>query len=890
MRVFILWLCLFFCIAGSGQFQGRTKISINSGWHFIKDDQKGLMKANPEVVHLPHTWNAIDPFDEDRGYYMGKAVYYKSLVLSKSYKNRNCFLYFEGVNQVATVFINGQKLAVHKGGYTSFAVDITPYVSFKNSDTARVHIKVNVDNRIDQDIPPLSGDFNFYGGIYRDVYLISTSMIHFDVMDHGSSGIYIFTPQVNEQEAHLEIRSKIRNLQDHKRMICVRHLLFDQENRIIKKFEKELRLNSSRKEIMVKGVVSEPELWSPEDPCLYYLKSQVLMPDKGEILDEVINPVGLRWFSFDADSGLYLNGKHVKLIGVNRHQDFLGKGNALNNELHLRDVKLIKEMGANFIRIAHYPQDPAVLNACDEMGIIVSQEIPIVNKITESETFTENCLNMMNEMISRDFNHPSVFIWAYMNEVLLKLPYKEQPERQRMYLDHVTKLARKIDSFARKMDPDRYTMISNHQKFDRYHKAELTNIPMIVGWNLYPGWYGEHFYELDSFLIRHKKELPGKPLVITEYGAGSDPRIRAFQPERFDFSIEWANKYHQYYLKAIQKYKHVAGAAIWNFADFGSEGRKDAVPRINSKGIMTFDRKPKDTYLYYKANLQNDDVLEFADKLSTHRAGISSQEGSFCLQPVVVYTNLNQVELFHNGRSLGVQQNDKNIISWNVPFKGGENHLWAKNFDAESSVMDVIQVDFKLYSNDFNDGFDEIFVNTGSHYYYFDQDSRNIWLPDQAYQKGTYGYTGDSARPLLTWGGYRIGTYKDILESNDDPLFQTQLISPGTFRFDVPAGMYEVTLLFAEVIAPKEEKRLHNTGRQVASEYEVSRDFDVLVNGLTVIEGLDVQNQFGSDRAVKITFRTESFNREGIEISFHKGIGEPVLSGIRLKRIFNSCY
>ncbi|RYG00104.1 MAG: glycoside hydrolase family 2, partial [Chitinophagaceae bacterium] len=367
----------------------------------------------------------------------------------------------------------------------------------------------------------------------------------------------------------------------------------------------------------------------------------------------LITPVGLRYFSFDVNQGFILNGKPCKLIGASRHQDFAGLGDAVPKTLQVKDVELLKDMGGNFLRVAHYPQDQAILDACDRLGILASVEIPIVNEITESVAFTANCKAMQLEMIKQNYNHPSIIIWAYLNEVLLRMRHNDNPERKKQYLANIEKLAQELEDLTRKTDPTRYTLMSNHGDVNGYIKAGLIKIPMLVGWNLYQGWYGGKYEDFGPALDKIHQQIPDKPMLVTEFGADVDPRIHAFAPVRFDKSLEYGMLYHQTYIKDILKRPFVVGAAVWNLADFSSETREETMPFVNNKGLLTLDRKPKNTFYLYKANLQTRPFLKIGDGSWNLRSGIAKPNENLVMQLVQVIANTDTVEVFANGNSLG---------------------------------------------------------------------------------------------------------------------------------------------------------------------------------------------------------------------------------------------
>lgn len=875
------------------QHQERLKISQNEVWKY-KQGEVPLAEyarfddSDWKILNLPHTWNDKDVMDEGDGYYQGVGWYRKHLKTEDSWNNKRIFLYFEGANQVTDLFINGQFVGRHTGGYTAFCYDVTKYLNFgKNNDNI---VAVKVDNSIDANIPPLSADFTFYGGIYRDVYLIATNPVHFSMTNDASEGVFWQTPEVSTEKALLKTWGTVINDAVANQKLRIISKVIDAELQTIEMLETKMRIKSGKETKFEQQVtIDNPKLWSPDNPYLYQLVTQIVDDKSGKIIDEVRNPLAFRFFSFDADKGFFINGKHTFLIGVNRHQDYLGIGNALPDELHLQDIRLLKEMGANFIRIAHYPQDKALVEECDRLGLVASIEIPIVNYITETEEFTQNCLNMQREMIRQYYNHPSIIIWAYMNEVMLRR--KKFKGTYKEYVNNLTELTQKIEDLTRKEDPYRYTMIPNHQGFQHYHPAKLTRIPMIVGWNLYPGWYGSRFSRLDHFLDNiHRKELPDKPVIITEYGAGADPRLHSFEPQRFDFTIEWQNKYHEYYLDAMKKREFITGGAIWNFVDFNSEGRIDAVPHINNKGIMTRDRKPKDAYLFYQAQLCRQPVINIAPANWAVRSGMPQKQGEqFCTQPMYVYTNQKDAELFHNGKSLGKKTPDNTKITWQVPFVNGTNRFEAITKAADGkNYRDYMEVEFVLHPLNFKSNetpMKDLNINVGSHCYFVDNFNQ-IWLPDKPYQKGNWGFIKGNVyqrgrKNKIT------GTNQDIWGTEHDPVFQTQRDSISEYRFDVPKGQYEITLCFAELLSDEKRKQLaYNLNMDQEQQSAGERIFDVLINDELIIEKLNIAEQYGVERSVEKKTQIVVADENGIHIQFSPHKGNAVLNGIRIRKMY----
>ncbi|HEY5590325.1 MAG TPA: glycoside hydrolase family 2 TIM barrel-domain containing protein, partial [Paludibacter sp.] len=773
----------------------RIVTSTNESWKFIEGDFPEAVNINFddskwEDVTIPHTWNAKDADDETPGYYRGIAWYRHSLYISKNTNSKEIYISFDGVNQDTELFINGHFVGKHSGGYTRFCFDITKYVVFGEKN----YFSVKVNNEYNENIPPISADFTFFGGIYRDVNLIFTEKQHISTTYFASSGVFITTPIVNQKQARINIKTLVTNDDSFDKILQIENTIISPngEKLITKNSTVSIPKASSGESFQNEIILDSPSLWSPDTPSLYKVITRVIDPKSNKLLDEVINPLGLRWFEFSADKGFFLNGKSLKLIGTNRHQNYLNMGNALPDEIHVQDIKLIKEMGANFLRVSHYPQDHVLMEMCDKLGIICSVEIPIVNEITENELFTQNCLNMTREMVMQDFNRPSIVIWGYMNEVLLHLSFKQDSIRNEIYIKSVAKLATEIDKQLRNDDPPRYTMIVCHGSLNTYLKAKLVDIPMILGFNQYSGWYGGNFDGFDKFLADFRKKIPQKPLIITEYGADVDARLHSNHPVRYDYTQEYANLYHEHYIKSILKNPFITGANIWNFNDFYSEGRANAVPHVNNKGIVTLDRVKKDTYLLYQAILSKNPIVSIGGanwKIRSH----GLDKNGICNQQIKVYTNQPWVDLSLNGRELGKHKVVDNIASFIVPFVNGINTLDASCTIDTCILRDQLKIDFRGIPNDIKDTkipFTEINVMLGSKRYFEDRTNSVCWIPEKEYAPGSWGYVGGKPYIKQTRFGLQPASDLDILGTENDPIFQTMREGLKTFKMDVPDGKY----------------------------------------------------------------------------------------------------
>jgi beta-galactosidase len=865
----ILFLCVFCVAASSPQNKAenidlataafaekldsggdpRINFTLNDGWRFSAADadgseKRGLEAGDWEMVNLPHTWNARDAFDDVPGYRRGASWYRRDLPLAANLKNKRIFLRFEGANQVADVYVNERFVGRHTGGYTAFCFEITDFVKFDEANL----VAVKVDNGFHPDIPPLTADFNFYGGIYRDVWLTATGDVHFKMTDFASTGVQISTPQISAASATVSIRGTIENSGAATRKIEVVSRVFDAAGRELAAIisNAEIKAKSETNFAQTTEPMANPKLWSPGSPYLYTVKTTIR--ENGVLLDEISNPLGFRWFNFDAEKGFFLNGKPLKLRGTNRHQDYAGMGNAVPDSIHVRDMELIKGAGYNFVRLAHYPQDPSVLQAADRLGLLLWEEIPLVNYITISPAFNENSARMLREMIRQHRNHPSILMWGYMNEIYLRVPKENEANIRQATVE----LARELDKIAHAEDATRPTAIAFHGS-DVYNAEGLGEIADIIGWNLYSGWYSKNFADFGTFIDEQHRRFPSRPLIISEYGANGDRRLHSTAPRRFDSTMEYQRMFHESYLAQINARPFIAGSALWNEFDFGSETRGENMPGVNNKGMFTFDRQPKDVHYFYRANLSEEPVLHIAARDWTRRAGTNLSPGK-----IDVYSNLAEVELFHNGVSLGKKKiDDLHKASWDVRLSDGKNSLVASGAKDKAILHDSVAVDYQLITVNSQ----EIAVNVGSNAQFIDE-SKTVWLADQPYTKGSFGFIGNDAPAV-----YGSQNDKNVLNTPDDPLFQTMQEGLTAYRFDVPAGDYEVELKFAET-------KVEKAGQRV---------FDVKINHQTMLEKLDLVKETGFQQAFVKRFQISTAG--GIVIDFAAIQGKPILSAIRVRRL-----
>ena len=887
-KLFYIFILLF--IVGWAQAQQRVVYTINDGWKFTKGSPfeaqlTGCDDSSWETVNIPHTWNDKDADDETPGFYRGPVWYRKQLFIDKSQEGRRAVIYFEGANQEVRFYLNGQFVGEHKGGYTRFCFDITPHLRYGQENLFAIY----VNNVYNPNIPPLSADFTFFGGIYRDVYLQFMNPVHIATNDYASSGVYIRTPEVNNSAASVEITTLLTNDMPQATEIRVENIICDADGKEVKKTQAEVKLaaGETKTDISKKIKIDSPRLWDIDDPYRYMVYTRILDKRKGTLLDEVVNPLGLRWFKFDSEKGFFLNGKGRKLIGTARHQDYFQKGNALRDELHVQDVLLLKEMGGNYLRVSHYPQDPVIMEMCDKLGIVTSVEIPVVNAVTETEEFLHNSVEMAKEMVRQDFNRPSVMIWGYMNEIFLRRPYTEGKQLEDYYR-FTEKVARALEATIREEDPSRYTMMAYHNMPQYYEDAHLTEIPMIQGWNLYQGWYEPDINEFQRLLDRAHKVYKGKVLMVTEYGPGVDPRVHSYQPERFDFSQEYGLVYHKHYLNEMMKRPFVAGSSLWNLNDFYSESRVDAVPHVNNKGVVGLNREKKDVYWFYKTALSRRPILVIGNREWKSRGGVVNTAQKECIQSDPVFSNAEEVELFVNNKSLGKKKIEDNYALFDVPFVGGENLLEAVAVTGGNKLRDMLRIQFQLVGSQLKDEavpFTELNVMLGSPRYFEDRAANVAWIPEQEYKPGSWGFIGGTSYRRQTGFGTMLGSDIDIHGTDMNPIFQTQRVGIKSFKADVPNGEYSVYLHWAELESDKEREALvYNLGADSEQTFAGNRSFGISINGTTVSDDFNVARDYGYARAVIKKFVITVKDGKGVSVDFHKKEGEPILNAIRIYR------
>ncbi|WP_417859995.1 glycoside hydrolase family 2 TIM barrel-domain containing protein [Winogradskyella sediminis] len=841
----------------------QTK-TINSGWQFSED------KTNWQTVNIPHTWNQDDAFDDDSGYRRGLGYYQKHIFFSSETSANNHYLKFNAVNQDATVYVNGKEIGNHKGGYTAFNFNISEYINY---DTYNV-IEVTVDNSHNEDIPPLDADFTFYGGIYRDVELISLPKQHFSLEDFASEGFYVNYPHVSKEKASIEITTLLKNTALNKVKTALELVLTDADGNVVKTHIETLQLKpqSIDEFKLLLPEIKHPKLWSPDDPYLY--KLQLILKDKtGAIVDAKTTNIGFRWVSVDAKKGFYLNGEPIKLIGVNRHQDYEGYGNAVPMTLQKKDIELIKDMGSNVIRFAHYPHARELYKMCDELGILVWTEIPVVNKVTNSEAFFETSIKMQKEHLKQYYNYPSVVMFGYMNEIFLRLAFdkKESDAEKEERKKYTYQLAKQLEDLTRKEAPNHITVMALHFN-ELYNETKIADLSMLVGWNLYFGWYHDTIEDLGVFLDNQHQRYPDRAIMISEYGPGADVRVSATQPSRYDYSQQYQLLLHSGYYNQVEARDYVTGMTAWNFADFGSEFRGETIPHVNQKGLVQYNREPKEVYYWYQSVLKEKEphihIANYEDTITL----LNSNQ-----YDVTLFSNQKKAKLYVNDIYLQNVTFKDGMAIVAVPFVNGINTLKAET-EMHSDVLQIKANVIKTLKENPNQ---KLAINIGTHINYSDDVNGVTFLQDRVYTKGLYGYvpsSGKCEKKLVPF---------NISNSNQEAIFQTMLVDCQTYKVDIPNGSYKVTLYFVEPDLKNKANIVFNlSNSDETSNTNIShRVFDISLNDKTVVSQFNMAKAYSAKYGITQTFEVDINNNVGLTIGLNAIKGDTVVSGILIEKI-----
>ena len=617
-------------------------------------------------VALPHTWNNIDGQDgmADGPYWRGLGCYH--LELPNPTEGKKQYIEFQGANHVATVYCNGREMGCHKGGFSTFRFDLT--TAMKPADNI---LTVEVTNAV-SDIYPQNADFTFYGGLYRAVNFIEVTPAHFDLLKDGTSGVFV-TPRANGM-------TRVDLFPVGAEGCTVKVALKDAEGNVVAQSAADAAAHT-----VIKIKVKEPHLWnSMEDPYCYTCEATI--EKDGAVLDAVTETYGYRSFHVDPDKGFFLNGKSYPLHGVSRHQDRQDMGWAITPKEHEEDIALIKEVGANTIRLAHYQHDQYFYSLCDHTGFVLWAEIPFISQFIPTQEAHDNTISQMTELIAQNYNHPSIFFWGISNEITIagesEAPYQNLTE---------------LNALAKKLDPSRLTTMAQVSMVPM--DSEHTYITDLQSYNHYFGWYVGDVEDNGPWLDKFHALNPDRCLGVSEYGAENILKWHTAYPDNHDYTEEYASHYHHEMLKTFATRPYLWATHVWNMFDFAADARDEGgVQGRNNKGLVTYDRKTKkDAFYIYQAYWTTKPMVHVCGERFVDRA----PDERF----IDVYTNCDEVTLYVNGEAVATKAAvDHEVLFENVALRDGDNVITARSGDVEGNTITVRPVAEHNYAYDVPEG------------------------------------------------------------------------------------------------------------------------------------------------------------------------------------------
>lgn len=640
-----------------GEIMMRTKTLLTAA-QFAKNGEAFT------TIALPHTWNALDGQDGGNDYWRGLATY--RIDLPDPTEGKKQYIEIQGANHVATVYCNDRELGTHKGGFSTFRYDLTPAMKPEGNV-----LTVVVTNQ-KSDIYPQNADFTFYGGLYRDVHFIEVAPAHFDLLKTGTDAVFV-TP-------HVTGKTRLDLFPVNAEGCTVKAELKDADGNVAASGETEAEDHT-----VLKLNVKEPHLWNGmEDPYCYTCEASIVKD--GEVLDTVVVTYGYRGFHVDPERGFFLNGKSCPLHGVSRHQDRQDKGWAISKEDHEEDIALIKEVGANTIRLAHYQHDQYFYDLCDHTGFVLWAEIPFISSFIPSQEAYDNTISQMTELIAQNYNHPAICFWGISNEITIN------GETEALYRNLTD-----LHALAKKMDPSRLTTM-----------AEVSMVPMdsehvyitdVLSYNHYFGWYVGDVEDNGPWLDKFHAMNPDRPLGVSEYGAEAILKWHTTMPDNHDYTEEYAAHYHHEMLKTFATRPYLWSTHVWNMFDFAADARDEGgVQGRNNKGLITYDRKiKKDAFYIYKAYWTTEPMIHvcgerFADRAPEERI-------------VTVYTNCPNVTLVVNGEEVAKKEAvDHAVVFTNVALNDGANTVTAKCGNVEANTITLNGVAEHNFAYDLPEG------------------------------------------------------------------------------------------------------------------------------------------------------------------------------------------
>lgn len=632
----------------------RNVINLNQDWRFIQENA-GLPEVLPENwsrIDLPHSWNAVDGQDGNGSYDRGCYWYAKTFRMPKQpLAGGKVYVEILAAGQQATVYVNGTEVIYHEGGYSTFRADITELCK-EDEDNLLV---VACSNEAKSNVYPQAADFTFYGGLYRGVNLISVPDTHFDLDYYGGPGLQVTPKPCECGGAAFEILSWVTNPDEN---FTVLYSVKDPEGKEV--------AAAARPADDTKVTVFVPDAtrWDIDNPYLYTVTAT--LQRRNEAYDEVSARVGVREFSCDPNKGFIINGVETPLRGVSRHQDQMYKGNALSKEDHYEDARMIKELGANTIRLAHYQHSQDFYDACDELGFIIWAEIPFISVMSSDPAAHDNCISQMKELIIQNYNHPSICFWGVSNEILIG------GISEKLVENHL-----ELNALCKEMDPTRLTTIA-HVSMTPV-ESPMHGITDVESYNHYFGWYGGRMEDNGPWFDHFHEVHPDICIGVSEYGCEGIITYHGPNPACKDYSEEYQALYHEHLAKVLDERPWIWSSHVWNMFDFGCAARDEGgVAGRNNKGLVTIDRKTKkDSYYVYQAYWSKKPMIHLCGRRYAQRAGETTE--------VRVYSNQPMVALYLNGKLVEEKSADK-VFVFKVALEHGFNILVACAGDLKDSI------------------------------------------------------------------------------------------------------------------------------------------------------------------------------------------------------------
>jgi beta-galactosidase len=848
----------------------RQQVPLESGWRFKQAaglsgvEAPQFDDAGWEQVTVPHTWNRIGNEGYERSPESNNIQgtgWYRLKFRSPPSKGAHYFLQFDGISTVADVWLNGHYLGKHEGAFARFRFDATAAMSATGDNV----LVVKADNTrpapgaATESVPPLSGDFFMFGGIYRKAALIITHSVHIDLLDFGGPGIYERASEIRSDAATVQITSRVTNNDPKPQRLRVETAILGADGKVVAATTSEAGpVSPGAVSVLQSSLnIANPHLWNGvSDPYLYRTVVTLTSP-KGVVLDRVTQPLGLRTVKFDPDKGFFLNGEHQYLKGVAMHQDRPVKGWAVSDADQEEDFAILTELGANAARLAHYQHGQRSYEVADSTGIVIWAEVPLVNKVSYDGTpanaaLSANARQQLLELIQQNRNHPSVALWSIANEIDLTATQVKGPS-------HPAALLQELNALAKSQDPDRPTTFADcceiaippHVGDAANLRDPIVGIADTVGYNRYFGWYTGQFADFGTMLDQAHVRHPQTPISVSEYGAGAaltqhsdDPNGGPINPHGRPHPEEYQNLYHEASWAALHQRPYLWGSFVWNMFDFASDSRREGdLTDINEKGLVSYDRKVrKDAFYFYRANWSSQPTL--------HLVGRRYVDRPYGVLDVKAYSNATQAHLAVNGKDVGAASCAAGICMWHaVHLASGANELRATADIGGTAVTDSVKWAYagkpdevRIKAGDLTGYVTADHQRYGSDMYFSGGEGKGVNPPDTATEKRV---NVDAADPRL-FDSYRAGQF--------------------SYRVPVPDGKYKITLRFAEPTASAAGERV----------------FDVSVNDKRLLKQLDVFAIAGGKlKGVEKTVQAAAHDG-ALLIDFAPAKGEAVVSSIAI--------